>query len=81
MSARGKKYWDGDCTHNPHVIEHNGKYYLYHMGNRGSGYWDKTPDDRMPSIKEDDEWWVNRNNQRVGLAIADDLNGEVETLR
>ena len=76
LPARGKKYWDSDCTHNPHVLEHNGKYYLYHMGNRGSGYWDKTPGDRKPSIKDDDEWWVNRNNQRIGLAIADDLNGE-----
>lgn len=75
LPARGKQYWDGDCTHNPHVLEHKGNYYLYHMGNRGSGYWDNTPDDRMPSIKED-EWWVNRNNQRIGLAIADDLNGE-----
>ncbi|MCG8688542.1 MAG: glycoside hydrolase family protein [Desulfobacterales bacterium] len=75
LPVRGKEFWDGDCTHNPHVIEHNGKYYLYHMGNRGSGYWNTTPNDRMPSTK-DTEWWVNRNNQRIGVAIADDLNGE-----
>ena len=75
LAARGNQFWDGDCTHNPHVIEHQGKYYLYHMGNRGSGYWGKTPADRMPSMK-DKEWWINRNNQRVGLAIADDLNGK-----
>ncbi|MEM9419334.1 MAG: glycoside hydrolase family protein, partial [Planctomycetota bacterium] len=62
------------CTHNPHVVEHEGKYYLYHMGNHGSGYWDDTPDTRMPEFEED-EWWVNRNNQRVGLAVAGDLNG------
>lgn len=76
LPPRGNEYWDGECTHNPHVIEHNGKYYLYHMGNKGSGYWDTTPNDRMPSIKHDDEWWVNRNNQRIGLAVTDDLNGE-----
>ncbi|WP_282036422.1 family 43 glycosylhydrolase [Saccharicrinis aurantiacus] len=76
LPPRGNQYWDGDCTHNPHVIEYKGKYYLYHMGNRGSGYWDKTPDDRMPSIENDQEWWINRNNQRIGLAVADDLNGE-----
>ena len=76
LPARGNKYWDGECTHNPHVISHNGKYYLYHMGNKGSGYWATTPDDRMPSINEDKEWWINRNNQRVGLAVANDLNGE-----
>ncbi|MEM0914917.1 MAG: glycoside hydrolase family protein [Planctomycetota bacterium] len=74
LPPRGNDYWDGDCTHNPHVLEHDGKYYLYHMGNRGSGYWDSTPETRMPAFDED-EWWVNRNNQRVGLAIADDLNG------
>ncbi len=75
LPARGRQYWDGDCTHNPHVLEHNGKYYLYHMGNRGSGYWDDTPADRMPSMK-DDEWWINRNNQRIGVAVTDDLNGQ-----
>jgi hypothetical protein len=75
LPSRGKEYWDGDCTHNPHVIEYRGKYYLYHMGNRGSGYWDFTADTVMPPFHHD-EWWVNRNNQRIGLAIADDLNGE-----
>ncbi|WP_282136774.1 family 43 glycosylhydrolase [Seonamhaeicola maritimus] len=77
LPPRGNKYWDGDCTHNPHVIEHDGKYYLYHMGNRGSGYWNKTPDNRKPSYN-DDEWWVNRNNQRIGIAVTNDLNGEWE---
>ncbi|BAX78466.1 glycoside hydrolase family protein [Labilibaculum antarcticum] len=76
LPARGNEFWDGDCTHNPHVIEQDGKYYLYYMGNHGSGYWQKTPDDRKPSIKDDAEWWVNRNNQRVGLAVTNDLNGE-----
>lgn len=75
LYPRGNTYWDGDCTHNPHVVEHKGKYYLYHMGNYGSGYWYETPDDRMPSMK-DEEWWVNRNQQRIGVAVADDLNGE-----
>lgn len=76
LPPRGKEYWDGNCTHNPHVIEYDGKYYLYYMGNHGSGYWDNTPDDQMPSIKHDAEWWINRNNQRVGVAVTDDLNGE-----
>ena len=75
LPPRGKEFWDGDCTHNPHVLEYDGKYYLYHMGNRGSGYWDDTPVDRMPKF-EDEEWWVNRNNQRIGLAVTHDLNGE-----
>ncbi len=75
LPPRGREFWDSDVTHNPHLLEYNGKYYLYYMGNHGSGYWETTADDVMPTMK-DDEWWVNRNNQRVGLAIADDLNGE-----
>ena len=77
LPARGKDFWDGDCTHNPHVLEFKGKYYLYHMGNKGSGYWNTTGDSIMPTMK-DGEWWVNRNNQRVGLAVTDDLNGDWE---
>lgn len=75
LPARGYNYWDGDCTHNPHVIEYEGKYYLYHMGNKGSGFWANTADTVMPSYA-DDQWWVNRNHQRIGVAVADDLNGE-----
>ncbi|MFI3320796.1 MAG: glycoside hydrolase family protein [Rikenellaceae bacterium] len=74
LPPRGREYWDGDVTHNPHLMEADGKYYLYYMGNRGSGYWDTTADDCKPSYKED-EWWVNRNNQQVGVAVADDING------
>lgn len=75
LPPRRNEFWDGDCTHNPHVIQYKGKYYLYHMGNKGSGYWSNTPDNLMPKIS-DDEWWVNRNNQRIGVAVSDDLNGE-----
>jgi len=75
LPPRGGNYWDGHCTHNPHLMEHNGKYYLYHMGNFGSGHWESTLDTVMPKYK-DTEWWINRNNQRVGVAVADNLNGE-----
>lgn len=69
IGHRGNKYWDGDYEHNPHVIKDGGTYYLYYTGNRGSGYWYNTPDDRKPT-PADKEWWVNRNNQRVGVAYA-----------
>lgn len=74
LSPRGKQYWDGDVTHNPHLLEYKGKYYLYYMGNRGSGYWEKTDENVRPNPKNK-EWWVNRNNQRVGVAVADNING------
>ncbi len=33
--------WDADCVHNPTVIRHGGKYYMYYMGNFGNGeFWD-----------------------------------------
>lgn len=35
------KGWDANCVHNPTIIVHNGKYYMYYMGNYGNGeYWD-----------------------------------------
>ncbi len=33
----GTKYWDADVTHNANAFFHNGKYYLYYMGNYGDG--------------------------------------------
>ena len=34
LPARGKAFWDGDCTHNPNVLQKDGKIYLFYMGNR-----------------------------------------------
>ena len=32
--------WDSGSVHNPAVIKHNGKYYMYYMGNYGNGeFW------------------------------------------
>lgn len=63
LPARGAKYWDGLCTHNPTVLHFDGKYYLYYMGNTGDG---------KPSRSLN---WVHRNNQRIGVAVADTPNG------
>ena len=41
-------FWDGDCVHNPSVIKHGGKYYLYYMGNYGCGeFWDNRNHQRI----------------------------------
>ena len=63
LPARGKEFWDGLCTHNPTVQKFNGKYYIYYMGNTGDGVAMKTLN------------WTHRNNQRIGVAIADAPNG------
>jgi hypothetical protein len=51
-------------THNPTVHFFNGKYYLYYAGNFGDG-----------KITSPQLNWTHRNNQRIGVAIADDPNG------
>jgi len=79
LPARGNQYWDGAMTHNPHVIHYDGKYYLYYTGNRGSGYWETTGDTVKPRTG-DPEWWINRNNQRVGVAVADSPYGPWQRL-
>lgn len=74
LPAHGNQFWDGEMTHNPHVIRYNGKYYLYYTANKGSGYWKTTADTVKPRMNHP-EWWVNRNYQRIGVAVADSPYG------
>jgi len=69
LPARGNQYWDGEMTHNPHIIRYKDKYYLYYTANKGSGYWKTTADTVKPKMSHP-EWWVNRNFQRIGVAVA-----------
>ena len=57
--ATGEKYWDADVTHNANAFFHNGKYYLYYMGNYGDGK----------------NYPMHRNHQRIGVAIAENPAG------
>ena len=59
LPKRGQEYWDGLCTHNPTVHEFDGKYYLYYMGNTGDG-------NATAKLNP-----IHRNNQRIGVAVAD----------
>ena len=68
LPVRGAKYWDGLCTHNPTIHKFDGKYYLYYMGNTGDGKIVGEPG--KPKLN-----WVHRNNQRIGVAVADNLSG------
>ena len=63
LPERGREFWDGLCTHNPTVHEFEGKYYLYYMGNTG---------DRVATKNLN---WTHRNNQRIGVAVADHPGG------
>ncbi len=70
LERRGAQFWDGVCTHNPAVIAHKGKYYLYYMGTTGKSIV------KMPASMQDDHWWEYRNNQRIGVAVATQIEGE-----
>lgn len=64
LPRRGANYWDGMVTHNPTIHFFNGKYYLYYMGNTGDGKYN-------PQGLN----WRHRNNQRIGVAVADNPEG------
>ncbi|VGO12755.1 hypothetical protein PDESU_01309 [Pontiella desulfatans] len=66
LPVRGAGFWDGACTHNPSVLFHEGKYYLYYMGNTGDG---------KPAGSETSYNWTHRNRQRIGVAVADSPAG------
>jgi len=59
LPRRSARHWDGLCTHNPTVHAFEGRYYLYYMGNTG---------DDQPTAGLN---WTHRNNQRIGVAVAD----------
>ncbi|MEM1226615.1 MAG: sulfatase-like hydrolase/transferase [Planctomycetota bacterium] len=63
LPPRGAAYWDGLCTHNPTVHKFEDKYYLYYMGNTGNG---------EANVKLNS---IHRNNQRIGVAVAEHPDG------
>ncbi len=68
LPVRGEEFWDGLCTHNPTIHKFDGKYYLYYMGNTGDGKLLGSPGKEQLN-------WGHRNNQRIGVAVADSPEG------
>ncbi|MBK1876973.1 glycoside hydrolase family protein [Pelagicoccus mobilis] len=68
LPVRGAEHWDGLCTHNPTIHKFDGKYYLYYMGNTGDGQIVGVPGKHKLN-------WLHRNNQRIGVAVADSPEG------
>lgn len=71
LQARGKQYFDGLITHNPRITKYQNQYLLYYMGS--------TYDFPVPQDKED-IWADGRAsaawmNKRIGLAVADKIDG------
>ncbi|MEO0732321.1 MAG: glycoside hydrolase family protein [Bacteroidota bacterium] len=71
LPRRGAEYWDGMCTHNPTIHRFGDKYYLYYMGNTGDGQVPSSPGNLVINI-------LHRNNQRIGVAVADSPYGPWE---
>ena len=52
--------WDSGCVHNPAIIRHNGKYYMYYMGNHGNGeYWEHRNNQRIGVAISDKSWMLS----------------------
>lgn len=78
LPPRMGQYWDAHVTHNPTIKKFAGKYYLYYMGTRGA----EPPEDICVRDFDWDGEVTNRefnfefrNNQRIGVAVADHPNG------
>lgn len=71
LPRRGREYFDGMNTHNTCIKEYNGKFYLYYMGCTYGGDIPQGPDDYTQEYGI--ETW---NRKRIGVAVADDINGE-----
>lgn len=71
LPRRGREYFDGMNTHNTCIKEYNGKFYLYYMGCTYGGHIPQGMDDYTDHYAL--ETW---NRKRIGVAVADDINGE-----
>ncbi len=71
LPRRGREYFDGMNTHNTCIKEYGGKFYLYYMGTT-YGAEIPTNADEIDIFYAEETW----NRKRIGLAVADDINGE-----
>lgn len=71
LPPRGPQYFDGRNTHNTCIKEFNGKFYLYYMGATYGGdiAYSRSQNSQMTY----ETVW---NKKRIGVAVADDINGE-----
>jgi predicted GH43/DUF377 family glycosyl hydrolase len=65
LPGSGADTWDRHMIHNPTVLAADGKYYLYYTGTHGERWTAGQP------LEAGDDYWIFRNNQRVGVAVAE----------
>ncbi len=71
LPSRGGNFWDGHSAFNTDVVRIGEKFYLYYTGNRGTTNWAAN----RTIAASSDEWWIHRNHQRIGVAVADSPGG------
>lgn len=71
LPSRGGSFWDGHAVFNTDVVHIGKLFYLYYTGNRGTTNWAAA----RPIPASAEEWWTHRNNQRIGVAVADSPSG------
>jgi hypothetical protein len=70
LPAYSDSTWDGAMTHNPYVIMKDKKYYLYYIATRGH-----IMAKNEKFVPYSNEWWIRRNTQRIGVAVASKPEG------
>lgn len=54
LTGAGGEAWDRDVVHNPTMLEHEGRYYLFYVGNYGNReYWDHRNRQRVGVVVAD----------------------------
>ena len=66
LGTRGADHWDGHSVYNACLLADGGQFYLYYTGNHGDASWRPG---HAPTMSED-VWWMQRNSQRIGVAVA-----------
>jgi len=76
LKGRGGKAWDSWSIHNPTIHKVGDQYALFYMGTDGSNLG-VTLEEVMAMSEEDFDPYLHKlvNTKRVGLALADNLNG------
>lgn len=72
LPARGPAYWDGMMTHNPHIVQYGKRYVLFYTGSTHP-FPDVSPDE--PLALDDPRVIVARSRKRIGVAVADRVEG------
>ena len=82
LKGRGPGCWDALGVHNPMITFFDGKYYLYYNSTNlgGESYDEKELKELGQQGGKHPKWGNVRNNQRIGVAVADSFDGPWERM-